>query len=446
METKIINSVGRYLETLDKVINVNNDYFYRGESQDFGDTKLTATLYRKSLRNKNQKIMKRCFKRFNGVYHYYTVFKYNTWRTYLDAAQDFYKNVPHLSNNEKQNFMALCQHHGLPTPLLDVSTSALVALYFASQDFDNKSGRVYVFKKDNFILYDNKILSYEYLSKCRRTNLSYGLLSMKTNDDIRDSLKSIRDFEINGNKNQNKYFGSLINSIIRELIFGKFRVRKDSYCSNILKDLKQYSSYFRLYKGIANTNNGIFSNRPILIAKCYIHFLRLIFGIRSTPYSFLKSGNGIKMVRYHYVDKNNRALGVDKLVNYSLLLLFLIYIGNYMSGTAKLFVPKELNFYTNCTLNWGRIKAQKSHFIIQTPYISDGKNFNNFLSKTDSPNNDSVQIFNKSIVHKPKPFYVFKIKNKRRIRKQLDTMGINEMNLFMDKDSVADYLRNKYYV
>lgn len=46
--------------------------------------------------------------------------------------------------------MAVAQHHGIPTRLLDVSGNALIALYFATQECieegEKRNGRVYVFR------------------------------------------------------------------------------------------------------------------------------------------------------------------------------------------------------------------------------------------------------------------------------------------------------------
>lgn len=70
----------------------------------------------------------------------------NGFRTYLGGwssdkiynidklSKDYYQQViTKLTTEEKQYFLAFCQHHGIPTNLIDFSYSPLVALFFSCQ-------------------------------------------------------------------------------------------------------------------------------------------------------------------------------------------------------------------------------------------------------------------------------------------------------------------------
>lgn len=76
---------------------------------------------------------------------------------------------------EHENFIAFAQHHGIPTSLIDITKSPLVALYFACQNEAEENGYVYLFE-ENYIditkivqKYPKKMYLKNYLLIMKRT-------------------------------------------------------------------------------------------------------------------------------------------------------------------------------------------------------------------------------------------------------------------------------------
>ena len=82
---------------------------------------------------------------------------------FMSAVNEFYSSVGHrLSDMEKEEFIPFAQHHRIPTNLLDVTSSPLIALFMACykekckvcekrEDYKEENGYVYVFYNNYFI-------------------------------------------------------------------------------------------------------------------------------------------------------------------------------------------------------------------------------------------------------------------------------------------------------
>lgn len=71
----------------------------------------------------------------------------NILRLFRDRSRPYLDFVP---NNEWE-LLALAQHHGLPTRLLDWTRNPLVAAYFAVEKKHDKNSAIYVYKNKEYI-------------------------------------------------------------------------------------------------------------------------------------------------------------------------------------------------------------------------------------------------------------------------------------------------------
>jgi len=65
-------------------------------------------------------------------------------------------NSSHIYTKQDIEFLAMCQHYGIPTRLLDVSTDILVSLYFACNNNFDKDGNLFILNKNHLTKFSSK--------------------------------------------------------------------------------------------------------------------------------------------------------------------------------------------------------------------------------------------------------------------------------------------------
>ncbi|MGD6893720.1 FRG domain-containing protein [Bacillus infantis] len=128
-----VTSIETYLNQLPRLDDkLRGDIFYRGQSNT--SYNLSPSVYRGELRNKEHNI--------------YT-------QILTECAHEF------KECNLHNEILSKMQHYGVPTRLLDVTSNALVALYFACEGNYEEDGAVFVMKPDNSYIkqYDSDAIS-----------------------------------------------------------------------------------------------------------------------------------------------------------------------------------------------------------------------------------------------------------------------------------------------
>jgi hypothetical protein len=128
IKEKTANSLSSYIKLLKKY--PSDTFFFRGENGSYPERKASA------------------FRDFSDDEWI------SSWNGFTDLVNRYHREVAYrLDEVERKAFLAFSQHYGIPTNLLDVSSSPLTALFFAC-DGNKSDGYVYVFDKANIDITD----------------------------------------------------------------------------------------------------------------------------------------------------------------------------------------------------------------------------------------------------------------------------------------------------
>lgn len=306
--------------------------------------------------------------------------------SFIEMRNEFKKEVWHkLSSDERTYFTAFSQHHGIPTNLIDITTSPLVALYFAcgnyknpiDTNYDEERGYVNLFE-DNFVDITN------ILTKFEDENL----------------------LEIYAYNRENILFDMYI-------IFLEFEKKKPYDFYKYLKKLNDdYHYYFstgieKMYlpKDLVPYNNGEYKRE-----------------IWEYAFDVMNENKEVKDL-FSQLENTFRKVSDE-------VFLYTVYLQKFLKNILDFTEPIWWfnimpNFKYAPILTFERGRNQQGLFIYQT-----------YLSYIE-------QVYNAEILAQQRvwPDKIIVIENKNLIHKELDFIGINEKFIYGDFDNVASYIK-----
>lgn len=402
MEKYEISSLIDFMTILKKISSSSESFFFRGESEKY-KTPLLASGYRK---NKFPEVLKK-------------------------TKKEYFREVGYsLDSDSRENFIAYCQHHGLPTELIDVTENPLVALYFACESNRDSDGIVYVIKNDTHIsdpltskLFDKEVDIISIKEEFNIASLSF-------------QQSGGRYIKFQNTQFYNLMYGNFFSLLILEDINNNY-----SHLNSKLKLCKYILKAHR--KGVLETIIHHPSN--ILKNKDNIHELMELLDKYSEKteidelekfYSEFKSLKFTKEVKI-YPDKNEKDPRYDLMSEFwDNTPLILLFIMAYEIRDEK-FPPFPKIIYKP-SITFDRLKNQQALFIYQ---MSTDKY--SILNPSDG---DSGLNVVKEVIQQIDFDYEIIIKSKNQILNELDSIGINRKFIYPDSDNIAKYIKEKYRI
>ena len=299
------------------------------------------------------------------------------YRDFMYMVDNFYSEVSYRINDaEKSHFLAFSQHYGIPTNLIDVSSSPLTALFFACNG-DKPEGYVYIF--------DNEYIDITSIIMKNPKKNFIELMLEKDSHTISAFINEIRRFE----------------SLYPKTFYTLF--------DNLVSDMKHYLGH------------SLDKANPIKKLKTYKR--------KQGVYNAYLHGNEIIALELNaeneYVDLTNISNGVlpSAALDYTILSIHLL---------RRLHDYEEYLFW----LNWLPSMVYKPDILFERARIQSGFFVVQAFMHHTEPMYEVDVLARQRIMYTRK----IKIEAPSRVLKELDNIGVNRATIFGDFDNIAKHI------
>lgn len=401
-----MNKIKNLSEYLNQTSKYDRDTFYRGECKDFGYTTCIATA------NRNYD-------------------NYNKYSERLNLFDTKIREGALVSNSDI--IIPFAQHSGLATKLLDITSSPLVALYFACQG-EEEDGYIYIL--------DDYADVTELLTKYPKFDLEEVLLKQVdfikkqtyTNLDDKEKIQRIENEEL-------EEFGKAIKQYSDDS-FEKIASKINPFEPVPLEESLFYTKKKGLdeqIEGIKNALLDIFSKIPEMKNSIFIESFDDQTPAIDVLHPLKKQRHDYSNLQYDEFTPEIK----EYLMSLECLVAF-IYDKSPVSNLSPMtqFNDLIMNFIPNLLyqpiMTFKRGLSQQSSFFVQPIFYKHGLNIHDYGS--DKVDKIQSQLFKSRANYTTK--LVIDGQYKKNILRELDKIGVNKATMFGDADNIADYIMN----